>query len=47
MGEKGVFNIGPGQGNIKRAFDSTLQLDVLQFDYAIPTDSIIGVWTLS
>ena len=43
--EKGVFNIGPGQGNVKRTFFEAKQKDVLQFDYAVPRGSIIGVWT--
>ncbi len=43
--EKGVFNMGPGQGNAKRAFDAARQKDVLEFDYAVPKGSVIGVWS--
>ena len=45
--EIGVFNMGPGEGRITRTFDDTIEQDVLQFDYAVPRSSIIGVWTKS
>ena len=44
---KGVFNIGPGQGDVRSFFEETSQKNVLEFDYSIPKDSIIGVWTQS
>ncbi|MBI4387678.1 MAG: hypothetical protein HY582_01380, partial [Candidatus Omnitrophica bacterium] len=44
-GAKGVFNIGPSQGNVASAFDETLARDVWEFSYSIPKGSIIGVWT--
>src|SRR3989338_6410519 len=45
--EKGVFNMGPGQGRISRASDETAMHDVVQFNYALPKSSVIGVWTKS
>jgi len=42
---RGVFNIGPGQGDIRQTFDESRQEHVLTFDYTIPKGSIIGVWT--
>ena len=44
--EKGVFNMGPGQGRISRASDETQQdHDVVQFNYTLPKTSAIGVWS--
>jgi cyclic beta-1,2-glucan synthetase len=45
--EKGVFNMGPGQGRISRASDETVPHDVVQFNYAFPKSSVIGVWSKS
>ncbi|MDP3703425.1 MAG: hypothetical protein Q8R78_03470 [Candidatus Omnitrophota bacterium] len=45
--EKGVFNMGPGQGRISRASDDTVPHDVVQFNYAFPKSSVIGVWSKS
>ncbi|MBM3254139.1 MAG: hypothetical protein FJZ16_07795, partial [Candidatus Omnitrophica bacterium] len=44
-GEKGVFNIGPGQGKLTHATDEIIQKEILKFDYSVPGGSIIGVWT--
>src|SRR3989338_3153672 len=43
--EKGVFNMGPGQGRISRASDEDVPHDVVQFNYAFPKSSVIGVWS--
>ena len=45
--EKGVFNMGPGQGRISRASDDAVPHDVVQFNYAFPKSSVIGVWSKS
>ena len=45
--EKGVFNIGPGQGHVTRSFDEAVKKDVLKFDYSVPKGSVIGVWAKS
>jgi cyclic beta-1,2-glucan synthetase len=42
---KGVFNIGPGKGNVTKSLDETINKDVLKFNYSVPKGSIIGVWT--
>src|SRR3989338_407102 len=43
--EKGVFNMGAGQGRISRASDESVPHDIVQFNYAFPKSSVIGVWS--
>lgn len=44
-GAKGVFNIGPGNGNITTVFDETIQKDVWAFTFQAPKGSHLGIWT--
>ena len=43
--ERGIFNIGQSQGSVDPVFDESLNKDILNFNYAIPKDTIVGVWT--
>ncbi|MFH1414975.1 MAG: hypothetical protein ABIH89_02680 [Elusimicrobiota bacterium] len=45
--ERGVFNIGQSEGTVSRVFDETVKKDVLKFEYSVPKESMIGVWTKS
>jgi len=47
VNERGVFNIGDAQGTIACVFDELVARDVFAFDFEMPKDTIIGVWTKS
>ena len=44
-GAMGVFNIGNSQGTMNRTYSNTAKREVLEFNYALPEKTVIGVWT--
>ena len=46
-GERGIFNIGPANGDVSRISDESVNKDVLKLDYSAPSGTVIGVWTKS
>ncbi len=43
--ERGVFNIGPAEGNLSRTFDESVKKEILKFEYSAPKGTVIGIWT--
>ncbi len=43
--QRGAFNIGPAEGKSAVVFDEATGKDLVQFDYAAPPGTIVGVWT--
>lgn len=43
--ERGMFNIGPADGKVGLAMNSTLNKEVVRFDFSVPEKSVAGVWT--
>ena len=44
-GERGIFNIGPANGDVSRISDESIHKEVLKFNYSAPSGTVIGVWT--
>jgi len=43
--ENGMFNIGPAIGGVNTENESSINKDVLKFDYTIFPGAIVGLWT--
>ncbi len=44
-GQQGTFSMGEAQASVARAFDETLQRDVLNITYSVPGNAAAGVWS--
>ncbi len=44
-GQQGTFSMGEAQASSARAFDETLQRDVLNITYSVPGNAAAGVWS--